>query len=76
FRGFTNSFTLTKNTMPELSDLWDSYFKEINSSISATNANSIYYPDNMTLHVESNDTNILLSVEQKEITVSLPNKIR
>lgn len=71
FRGFTRNVTLTKDTRPELKDLWDSYFEEINSTINLnTTASSIYYPDNMTLHVWSNTPNILLSVEQKEITVS------
>ncbi|MBN2487910.1 MAG: hypothetical protein JXA98_02660 [Methanosarcinaceae archaeon] len=71
FTGFTNNVTLTKDTIPELKDLWDSYFEETNSTINLnTTANSTYYPDNMTLHVWSSTPNILLSVEQKEITVS------
>jgi hypothetical protein len=68
--GFTDNVTITKDTTPELRNLWDSYFEEINSTICTTTANSTYYPNNMTLHVLSNDANILLSVEQKEITVS------
>ncbi len=70
--GFTDNITITKNTTPELSvsDLWNSYFEKINSTICTTSANSTYYSDNRTLHIWSNDPNILLTVEQKEIEVS------
>ena len=67
--GFTDNVTITKNTTPELSNLWNSYFEELNSTIyTTTNANSTY--DNMTLHIWSNTSNILLTLEQKEIEVS------
>lgn len=70
-RGFTNNVTLTKNARPELKGIWDSYFEGINSTINLnTTASSTYYPDNMTLYVWNNNPNILLSVEQKDITVS------
>jgi hypothetical protein len=68
--GFTDNVTITKDTTPELKDLWDSYFEDINSTISATTANSTYYPDNMTLHIWSNDANILLRLEQKKIIIA------
>ncbi len=68
--GFTDNVTITKNTTSELFKLWDSYFEELNSTICTTSANSTYYPDNMTLNIWSNTSNILLIVEQKEIEVS------
>ena len=69
--GFTDNVTITKSTIPELSDMWNSYFEELNSTIcTTTNANSTYDSTNMTLHISSSTPNILLTLEQKEIEIS------
>ncbi|MCD4704236.1 MAG: hypothetical protein K8R64_08110 [Methanosarcinaceae archaeon] len=58
------------NTPPVLKPIWNSYYETLNSTISDTTAHSRYYPNNMTMHIWDNSSNILVNLQKNTVAIT------